>query len=99
MYLREELIPRVCPSSDTLECHSCWTPRSVSVRKRTVQGRVIVSVRLLCARSYLAVEHLLSCHVVQLNPVQIISAKNTLNIVDLIYKMSIKGPFFFRFLY
>lgn len=40
VYLREDLIPRVCLSSDTPECHSCWTPRSVSGRKLSVQGPV-----------------------------------------------------------
>lgn len=80
VYLRKDLIPRVCPSSDTLECHSCWTPRSVSGRKRSVQGPVTVSAWLLSVRSYLAVEHLISCHVVQLNPVQIISAKHTFHL-------------------
>lgn len=46
-------------------------------RKRSVQGPVTVNALLLSVRSHLAVEHLISCHVVQLNSVQIISAKNT----------------------
>lgn len=60
-------------------------PGSLLERKRSIQSPVTVNTWLLSVHYYLAVEHLISCHVVQLNPVQIISAKHTFSLLFRIY--------------
>lgn len=84
-------VPRVCPSSGTLECHSYWIPTSVSAKEKNHRQNmcivcmyqsvlhVLFLFYFLAAQqndSYLAVKHLITCHVIELHSVQVISAKH-----------------------
>lgn len=91
-------VPRVCPSSCTLGCRFYWIPTSVSAEgtshsqdrlDASVCALLVLSASLVlcvCVReneSYLAVEHLITCHVIQLHSVQVISTEHTTQQISL----------------